>query len=493
MGNSGMLAIDMGASNGRVVYGVLEDGRIRLEEVHRFANEPVLLRKVLYWDFLRLFHEIEAGMAAAVGRGLEFGSVGVNSWGNTVGFLDRDGDMLLNPYHYRDENAYAVLRELNQSMPEEKRFLQTLFRPMDIQPTVFLKYIWERKPLIAGSADACLMISDYFNYFLCGVRRSEMTMAATSQMLDLRTGEWNHEYIKALGIDNKFPDVIPNGTLLGPLKKELANRLGMHALPAVVAVAGHDTAAASGCVPPGDGEESLYLSCGTWACMGCRVEEFIESRALFECGITNDLGLYGERHLRFNHTGLWIIQECRREWEQQGKVYTWDKICEMAEEAEPFKAVIDTESDVFFQSGGMVEKIKEYCKSTGQRVPERDGEIARAVYEGLAMRYRYSREKLQKFSGYTFRSLRMMGGGSRNSLLCQFTADVLGIPVLAGPAEASVLGNLMQQGIALGQITSFEEGNSIISRSEACRKYYPQPDEAWERSYQRYKILFDWT
>lgn len=493
MKNSGMLAIDMGASNGRVIYGSMENGRIHIQEVHRFANEPVMLHGVLYWDFLRLFYEIETGMAAAVRSGLEFDSVGLNSWGNTVGFLDRDGDLLFNPYHYRDENACVILNELNRSMPEDERFLQTLFTPMKIQPTVFLKYIWEHKPLIAGNVDTCLMISDYFNYFLCGVRKSEVTMAATSQMLDLRTMEWNHRYIKALGIDERFPDVIPNGTVLGPLKREIVNRLGLQIIPSVVAVAGHDTAAASGCVPWGGSEDSLYLSCGTWACMGCRVEQATESRALFQSGITNDLGLYGERHLRFNHTGLWIIQECRREWKLQGKAYTWDEICDMAEAAVPFLSVIDTESDMFFQSGCMIEKIKKYCQSTGQKVPETDGEIARIVYEGLAMRYRYSRDNLQRFAGCRFRSLRIMGGGSRNSLLCQFTANALGIPVQAGPAEASVLGNLMQQGIAMGQIASFEEGRQLIARSERSRKYEPQQDEGWERAYQRHRALSGWT
>ncbi len=489
-----MLACDMGASNGRIVYGILEDGTLIIRELHRFVNRPVRLGGVLYWDFLQLFQEIKNGLAAAAKEGLPIDTMGLNSWGNTIGLLDCQGDLLAQPYHYRDSNSHCILASMQKEIPKDKQFTMTLFKPMDIQPTVFLKYLEMKKTELLSQTDTILMISDLFNYFLTGVKASEITMAATSQLLDIRSGRWNHHYREMLGIPDRFPDIILSGTPLGNLTEEIISETGISGNLQVIAVAGHDTAAASVCADMEHKAESLYLSCGTWSCMGCLIDDPIEDLSLIRYGLTNDLSLYGKRNLRFNHTGLWILQECKREWELQGQSYSWSELTDMANESEPFHSFIDTEAQDFFKEGRMVEKIKEYCRRTGQSIPESVGEIVRNVCESLALRYRYSRDCLELYADCRFRKLQLLGGGSRNELLCQSTADALGIMVAAGPVEASVTGNFIQQAIAAGMIQSMEEGLRIIERTWKCKTYHPNAvrENEWERIYKRMSPVFGW-
>jgi len=484
MGNNSMLAIDLGASNGRVIYGTIKEGKIEILEIHRFENNPVTINGVFYWDVFCLFHEIKIGMLKCKEAGLKYETIGVNSWGNTVGLLDKDGDLITNVYHYRDQNANSILRELYEKYNPITLSKETWYKHMSIQPTVYLCYLKEKKPWIFENIDKILMISDLFNYFLTGVKASERTMAATSQMLNMITKQWDGSYMKKLGIpDRLFAPLIDNGTVLGPLRKELVEELGLDYIPLVIGVAGHDTAAASGCIISDELESSLYLSCGTWSCMGCRVLAAITEEKLFNIGITNDLGLFDEMQLRFNHTGLWILQECKKDWESNGIYLEWEEITDLILKAPPFLASIDTEAEEFFNLGNMPQKVQEFCKKTKQKIPTTVGEIGRIILESLAFRYRFSRDRLQECAGYEFKTLQIISGGSRNRILCQFTANILNIPVVAGMEEAAVMSNLVQQAIAYDVIKDMKEGQELMEKSCSKQFYKPQDSEIWNDKY----------
>lgn len=488
-----MLAFDLGASNGRVVLGILADGHLELKEIHRFENNPVTINGKFYWDVIRLFYEMKQGILKCKEAGYRIDSIGVNTWGNTVGILDKDGDLLLNPIHYRDTSAHAVLPELYETYSPAGLFEQTLYKPMSIQPTVYLHYLVKTKPWLMKNADCVLMISDLFNYFLTGKKKSEQTMAATSQMLDMRTLQWKHDFMEALGIrPDLFPEIVHNGTVLGEFRPELVKELDLPNTPVVVSVAGHDTASAASCIPMEHMEDSLYLSSGTWSCMGCRVKAPIEDIKVFENGITNDTGILGTMHLRFNHTGLWILQECRRDWNNNHKLYSWDDIGKMAAEANPFTATIDTEDSLFFSQDHMPDKITEFCRKSCSNVPKTDGEIVRTIMESLAFRYRFSVEQLEKTSGTCFGVMHIIGGGSKNGLLCQFIANTVNREVVAGPAEATVFGNFMLQGMALGKIGSLKAGQELVVRSTETIRYQPHDAELWDKMYRERTIKFPW-
>lgn len=487
-----MIAIDMGASNGRVVHARLEDGRISLRELHRFPNEPQTLNGMFYWDVLRLLGDMKKGLAAAVEQGLDFGTVAVSSWGNTIGLLDHAGDLMMNPIHYRDTRQLEILGALHGRVSPEEMFRATWYIPMSIQPAVFLNYLKQNKPWIFENIDRALMICDLFNYLLSGKCASERTMAATSGLVSMDTLDWERSYMERLGLRGDiFPDIVENGTVLGELA--LAEELGIHGpAPQVVAVSGHDTAAASFCTHGEAEAESLYLSCGTWSCMGCTVRDTVREEKVLRLGLTNDVGLYGQRHLRFNHTGLWILQECRREWALAGREYTYAQLADMAQAAKPFAAFIDTEAGDFFFGGRMPEKVREYCSRTGQQAPDSPGQICRVILESLALRYRYSRDAMEKCSGDAYTQLSMLGGGGRNALLCQFTADALGVPVHAGPFEATTIGNCVQQAIAAGAIADVRQGREVAERSERIETYTPQNTAVWDKNYEKALKLAGW-
>ncbi|HIY02163.1 MAG TPA: hypothetical protein IAA26_10015 [Candidatus Blautia faecipullorum] len=488
-----MLAFDMGASNGRAVYAEFDGKAFDIKEIYRFMNQPVKLHGKLYWDILRLFYEIKQSIKKCRERGLRFDCLGINSWGNTIGLLDSEGDLLVNPYHYRDDSVEETIKDFYKKHTREWLFEQTLYLPMKIQPTAFWHYLTERKKGLTELTENILMISDLFNYFLTGIKASEKTMAATSAMVDMRTGKWKENLITALGIsENSLPQIVENGTVLGPLLPEITEELQLDQIPLVIAVAGHDTAAVSGCIGKSDLEESLYLSCGTWSCMGCTVKEPVEDAGLLEYGITNDMGLYNVHQLRFNHTGLWILQECKRFWEDEGEALSWQTLMEQAEEAEPFTAAIDVEAELFFKPEKMPEKIQQYCKENCMKIPETKGQICRVILESLAYRYRYSLDCLMKFSGCRYSKLTIAGGGVSNTLLCQWTANILGIPVETGIKELAVMGNLLQQAVSMKRLESFEQGLSVLKNIEEGQKYFPHQQEKWNHNYQYFTKKFGW-
>ena len=493
MKSNAMLAIDLGASNGRVVWGSWTPDGLQMREIYRFVNQPIQENGLLCWNVPALLADVVSGMRRCVKAGLLFDTVGLCSWGNTIGVLDETGKLLLTPLHYRETAPDTALEEIRKTYTDRDRFAQTLFIPMTMQPTVVLNYLLKAQPDQMAKAQTVLMVSDLFNFLLCGKAASERTMAATSQMVDMRTSAWNRDYMKGLGLRPEWmPELVENGTALGALSGAMCKKVGVKKPPTVIAVSGHDTASATGCVPTGTLEESLYLSCGTWSCMGCRVDDALASDTLYTLGATNDLGLYGQHHLRFNHTGLWILQECRREWNENGNTMHYSQMMKLAAQSGPFLAVIDTEDEDFFLRGNMPQKVQAYCKKTDQWVPETPGEIVRVVLESLAFRYRYSADALAAVSGRTYTCLHLLNGGSKNPLLCQFTANALGMTVLAGPSEASIIGNFLQQGLTTGTLANDAQAQELIAKSEVITAYQPQEGMLWNRYYRQALTIVGW-
>lgn len=485
MKRNAMLAVDMGASNGRVVWGQWHESGLECREIHRFDNVPIQRNGLMCWDMPRLMDEIAQGIAKC---DRAFDTLGLCSWGNTIGLLDEERSLIRAPIHYREPKTDEGLPALYAALSREEMFRQTLYIPMTIQPAVVLSYLKQAQPDVLKKTKSVLMISDLMNELMTGKAVSERTMAATSGMVDMRTGAWSRTYMEKAGVDPAwFPDLVSSQTILGPLKDAFYNKEGKK--PLVVAVAGHDTASASGLVDMSRKEDSLYLSCGTWSCMGCGVEKPSEDERILALGATNDLGPDGENQLRFNHTGLWILQECRREWIRQGHAFTHAELAQMACNCGSVNAVIDTEDELFFRSERMPQKVMQYLEMTGQPVVKEPGEIVRVILESLALRYRYSVDVLSELTSIRFSSMRVFGGGSKNSLLCQLMADTTGLTVHAGPAEASTIGNFIQQGLAQGVFTDRKQALKLIETHETTT-YQPAAD--CEEKYRRALEICKW-
>lgn len=490
--SAGMVALDMGASNGRVIWGKWTGhDHLEMDEIYRFDNVPAMESGLLCWNMPYLLGKISTGLQKVYEKNLPVNSIGLCSWGNTIGLLDEEGNLVHAPIHYREPSTESILEHLYSDFPRKRMYDLTLYIPMSIQPAPVLTYVKETYPELMRKTRTVMMISDLFNKLLTGRACTELTMAATSGMVDMRTLDWSKAYFDNIHLPvDLFPSIVPSQTVIGKLLPSVIDR--ENDLPAVIAVSGHDTASASGLIPQNKHEASLYLSCGTWSCMGCQVPEPIFSEKIYEYGATNDVGPFGDHQLRFNHTGLWILQECKRVWNAEGKRITDADIVELARRSEPFTAVIDTESEDFFHRDDMPEKIRKYCWKTGQRVPEDIGSIARVVLESLAFRYCYSALALESISGLKFNDIRIFGGGSRNELLCQMTADALNKVVITGPVEASVIGNFLQQGLVNRDLASVAEGQKIISASVSEKKYVPSDENMWKEKYKNALRVCNW-
>ena len=484
-----MIAIDMGASNGRIIWSQATDDGLCMEEIYRFPNVPVTREGLMCWDLERLLFAIRTGLKLCCEQNRPVDSIGLCSWGNTVGLLDEKDHLLRPPLHYREPATEAALPVLHVRLSEEDMFWKTLFIPMNIQPAVVLNWLLEKEPQVMRDTRTVLMISDLFNQQLCGRKVSEITMAATSQLVDMRTVRFDRGYMQQLGLNPQWlPETVESATPLAPLRDAWTQEAGLPSAPMVVAVSGHDTASAASMVDLD--RPVLYLSCGTWSCMGCRVDEPVADVRIFHSGATNDLGIFGQHHLRFNHTGLWIIQECKRYWNEQGHAWTHQELMNMACEAPPFMAVIDTEHKSFFLRDDMPWKVQDYCRHTGQTVPRTPGEICRVITESLALRYRYSAEVLASLSGQRFERMQILSGGAKNTLLCQLSADALNMEVIAGPVEASILGNFAQQLIASGLRP--DEARALCLRGRPTVSYFPHEADLWHEQYRKTLKICGW-
>lgn len=471
------LALDLGAESGRAIRGTLEDDRLTLTEIHRFPNGAVQLPDGLYWNVLRLWEEIQRAIALASSVPLE--SLGLDTWGVDFALLDETGALLANPRHYRDPRTNGMMDEVFRRVPRREIFAQTGIQFLQLNTLYQLFALARQQPHLLQAAHTLLTIPDLFNYWLTGQQVCEFTNATTTQCFDPLRRTWATSLLEALDLPARLlPPVCEPGTILGPLSASPSvPPSASH--PLVIAPACHDTGSAVVAVPA-EGKGFAWLSSGTWSIMGVEVDApCLDERAL-AYNFTNEGGVFGTWRLSKNIMGLWLIQECRREWG-----ISYDEITRLAAEARPFLAVIDPDAEPFFHPGSMSEKIRQFCARSGQPIPQTRGEVARVALESLALKYRLVLERLEALTGARLTPLHIIGGGTKNRLLNQFTADAVGRPVVAGPVEATAIGNLLMQAIALGHLADLQAARALVRRSFPLETFLPAQSSGWEEARQK--------
>lgn len=482
-----VLAFDFGASSGRAIIGTLDNGRITLNEVHRFSNDPVTVNGTFYWDVLRLFHEIKQGLLKAKQAG-GFDSIGIDTWGVDFGLLDKDGVLLENPVHYRDKRNIGMVEKAAKYIGKDEMYKLTGIQFMDFNTAFQLLSIKENRPDLLARAESLLFMPDLFAYFLTGNKVSEYSIATTSQLVDINTRDWSKEMLEKLGLPEKiFNRIVPSGSVTGYLSDEICEELGLEKVP-VIAVCGHDTQSAVTAVPS-EKEDFAFISSGTWSLFGTETKKPIVNDLSYSFNVTNEGGFgYSTAFLK-NICGLWLIQESRRQWIREGKEYSYAELEKAALREKPFARFIDPDAPEFAVPGNLPARIAEYCRRTGQSVPGNEGQTVRCIYESLALRYRAVLEGIEKCTGKKYDSLNVVGGGTKDTLLCKMTADACNITVYAGPIEATVMGNVAVQLISGGDIADVIEARRIIANSGQLKCYSPENTAAWDEAYEKFKSV----
>jgi len=484
---SGYLACDLGAESGRVMLGTLIDGRLELEELHRFPNVPIRDGESRHWNVPALRDGILAGLKIAAERGGEVRSVSCDSWGLDCVLLDEDGELMEPAFHYRDPRTGEGVKRVFAKLPWPEVFAETGIQFMPINA---LYHLAMETPERLAAARTIITLGDAFNYFLCGVAKSEVSLASTTQLYNPVRRQWSAKVLDAVGLTPEvFPEIVQPGTTLGSLKGDVRDTTGLGEVE-VVACCTHDTGSAVAAVPAA-GSNWAYLSSGTWSLMGVEIPEPLISDECRKLNFTNEIGYGDSVRLLKNIIGLWLVQECRRTWEAAGEVHDYDELARLAAEAEPFRSLIDPDDERFLAPANMPESIAEYCRETGQPEPRSPGEFVRCCLESLALLYRRTLRRVESLTGKTIDTLHIVGGGSRNELLNQFTADACEVDVVAGPVEATALGNVLVQAIAAGEVKDLASGRELVARSFAVRTIKPGDTGDWRRAAERFEALVD--
>jgi rhamnulokinase len=478
------VACDLGAESGRVMLGVLMDGKLSLEEVHRFTNGPVRINGTLRWDVLRIFEELKVGIAAVAARGLPVAGLSTDSWGMDYVWLREAEPLLTAPYHYRDSRTDGGFERAFAAVSREEIFAETGIQFMTINTLYQLHSEAEQQPCVFGSVNRFLCIGDYFNYLFSGIPRADESLASTTQLYNPRKRGWSQPLLKKLGLPEKlFPKVVPCGTILGPA-------LSQFGLPGaqVIASCSHDTGAAVAAVPA-QGNNWAYLSSGTWSLLGIESPTPIITEQSCRYNFTNEIGYGGSIRFLKNIIGMWILQECRRTWAGECREYDYAQLMLLAEQATPMKSMIDPNDLRFARPDNMPQKIKDFCRETGQNPPSDVGETVRCVLESLALLYRKTLDEIEEITGQKLVKLHIVGGGSKNALLNQFSANATGRTVIAGPVEATAAGNVLIQAIALGHLPSLDALRDVVRQSFPVQTYQPTEAVAWQRAYKQFQKM----
>lgn len=483
-----VLAFDFGASSGRAIIGCFDGDKITLEEVHRFSNDPVSVGGTVYWDVLRLFYEIKQGIIKAKIAG-GFDSIGIDTWGVDFGLIDSEGKLMENPVHYRDARTVGLVDEAFKTMPKEKLYGITGIQFMELNTLFQLISLKKYRPWMLERADKMLFMPDLFGYMLTGKMCAEYSIASTSQLIDLDKRTWSKEILDAFGIkESVFAPLVQPGTVLGELSKEVCEECGVDPVP-VISVCGHDTQSAITSVPCEDGDFA-FLSSGTWSLFGTELDKPIVNETSMNINITNEGGFDGSTGFLKNIIGLWLIQESRRQWKREGKEYSYADLEKLALAAEPFKCFIDPDAPEFVPHGNIPERVREFCRKTGQYVPETVGEIMRCIYESLAMKYRLTFEKLRECTERDYPVIHVIGGGTKDGLLCQMTANSCDRTVKAGPIEATVMGNVAVQLMSNGSVKNIGQARKIVAESSELKTFEPKDTDKWAEAYEDFlKII----
>lgn len=468
------LALDLGAESGRAILGTFGDGKLRLAEAHRFANTPVVLPNGLYWNTLGLFQQLCESIRAASREAGHLDGIAVDTWGVDFGLLDANGALIENPRHYRDERTRGIPEELFKIVPRGEVFRQTGIQVMELNSLYQLYAIHRQSPWLLERANKLLFMPDLMNYFLTGVQRSERTIASTSQFYDSNTRRFASGLLESLSIGTHFlAELADPGTYLGTVLPRIAESCGLRQELSVYTTGGHDTASAVAAVPAMDGENWCYISSGTWSLMGVELERPLINEASLAANFTNEAGVGGRVRFLKNLAGLWLVQECRRAWEKEGTTYSYAELMDLAAASEPLGTLIDP--DAFYTPGHHPERIRQYCRDTGQQVPDTPGAICRVILYSLAAGYKKVLENLEKMTERRIDVIHIVGGGSRNKLLNQLAADVCERRVLAGPVEATAAGNILTQVLGTGGLASLEELRRVVCNSFEVEEFLPRP------------------
>ena len=466
------LAADFGGGSGRIIVGFLLNGRLELEEIYRFSNRQVKLGNHIYWDFPALFEDMKTGLKLAAQKGYHVKGIGIDTWGVDFGLIDKKGNLLGNPVCYRDARTDGMPDKVFQILDAQKHYACTGIQVMPINTLFQLYSMKQNQDAQLEVARQLLFMPDLFSYFLTGVANNEYCIASTSELLNAKSRNWSFDTIHSLGLpEHLFGKIILPGTIRGTLKEDIARETGLGAVD-VIAVGSHDTASAVAAVPAAE-SPIAFLSSGTWSLLGVEVDEPILTEEARKAQFTNEGGVDGKIRFLQNITGLWILQRLMSEWKACGEEQDYDIIIPQAAEAE-IDTIIPVDDTIFMNPENMKNALIHYCRNHALQIPQNKAETVRCVLQSLAFRYRLAVEQLNRCLPAPIRQLNIIGGGSQNKLLNQLTADELGIPVYAGPVEATAMGNILTQAMAKGEIADLRELREIVTRSVTPQVYYPK-------------------
>lgn len=488
------LAFDLGAESGRGVVGFFDGEKLRLEDVHRFPNGPVKILDTLHWDALRLFAELKKCLGMAVStHGTDFAGIGIDTWGVDFGLLGRNDVLLGNPRHYRDHANDGMMEAAWEIVPREQMFARTGIQLMQFNTIFQLLSLRRQNSPLLEAAQTMLLMPDLLNFWFTGQKFSEFSIVTTSQMYDPQGRAWATDLLERLDLPtNILTEIVTPATPIGTLRPDIASEAGCGLLP-VIAPAEHDTGSAVVAVPAST-PDYAYISSGTWSLMGIETPGPVISEATRAANFTNEGGACGTIRLLKNIMGLWLVQSCRRAWSQRGNDYSYADLAAAAESAAPFVSLIEPDDSAFLSPADMTAEIRRFCAKTGQPEPVEVGATVRCCLESLALKYRWVIERLEEFRGKRIDTIHIVGGGTQNRLLCQLTADATRREVIAGPVEATAIGNVLMQALGRGHISSLEQARAVVRQSFDLIHYLPEGDaSAWEAAYARYVRLREQT
>jgi rhamnulokinase len=488
MAEPSFLAIDLGAESGRAILGRIDE-RLVLDEIHRFSNGPVRVDDHIYWDALKLWAEIQKGLRIAAEAAKDsLGGIGLDTWGVDFGLLDASDQLIGNPFHYRDPRTDGTIEAACEITPRKEIYNQTGIQIMQINALFQLFAMRHANDPILQIARTLLTMPDLLNFWLTGRKANEFTISTTTQCYNPREKRWASELLTALGIpDHIFQQIILPGAVIENVRASVAEDISSVRIP-VIAVGSHDTASAVAAVPA-EGSDFIYISSGTWSLIGIESQEPIINANSLKYNLTNEGGVGNTIRFLKNIMGMWLLEESRRQWARAGESYSYDELTGLAAAGPALKSLVDVNDHRFLAPGDMVDRIQIFCREARQSVPQNPAEVVRCILESLALEYRWATKKLRELSGKVLPVIHIIGGGSRNRLLNQFTADATGCEVIAGPVEATAIGNILLQSIATGHLSSLSEGRALVRHSFEVSSYQPQKRSTWDEAYSRYLAL----
>ena len=481
------IAFDLGATSGRAIAGTLADGKMTMEEISRFNNGIIPVGEHFHWNILGIYNILRNSLKTCAQEGkYQPESIGIDTWGVDFGLLAEDGSLLGEPYAYRDPHTNGMMEEYFKLLPREKVYDLTGIQFMQFNSLFQLFAMKRNGSSLLEAARDLLFLPDLLNYLFTGVKKAEFTIASTSQMLNPKTMNWAKELFDAFGVPlSLMQEIVLPGAVVGLLADASAKETGIGKIP-VVAVGAHDTASAIAAVPA-EGENWAYLSSGTWSLMGIETRKPLIDKETETMNFTNEGGVEGTFRFLKNITGMWLLEQCRKDWEQEN--YSYEQLANMAKAEKPFRCFVDPDAPDFMNPENMTKAIGDYCIRTGQTAPENIGQFVRCIFESLAMKYRYTIELLKRVSPHPIEKLHVIGGGSKNAWLCQFTANAIGMPVVAGPAEGTAMGNLLVQAMALGYLESLADIRQVVRNSVETEIYLPQDVSEWDKAYKQFRNI----